>query len=72
MSDTNRITDNMMELNEEYSMRMRELQVRMDRANSISILIPRLLQTNQISHEEFEKWALDPTGQYCPKLKTEE
>ena len=72
MSDIDRIENNIIRLNEDYSERIRKRQAIKDRSNSLSKIIQHLLTTGQISYDEFEKWALDETGEYLPKLKTEE
>ena len=38
---------------------------------TISILVPVLFKTGRISDEEYNKYLLDETGNYLPKLKSE-
>jgi len=71
IDDIDRISNQYFELCQDYDIKkLREDEERMWR-NMAHNLVPYLMRTNQISEEDYAKWALDETGKFLPKLKQE-
>ena len=71
LDDIDRLWNIKIDLDQDYSDKIRKLQDDMDRGSSLTAIVPYLFESGQISFEEWEKWILDPRGLYCPKLKNQ-
>jgi len=71
LDDIDRVWNIKIDLDQDYSDKMRKLQYEMDRASSLTEIVPYLFESGQISFEEWKKWILDPRGLYCPKLRNQ-
>ena len=79
MKEKGYVKDNIDRMREEFFERQQEFEskkMRDDEArhsrNMAHNLVPYLMRTNRITEEDYAKWALDKTGMFIPKIKTNE